>query len=146
MSNISNLVRKLLIEKSDPSQILVKSKFFKTGVGEYAENDTFIGVNVPNVRKIAKQFANLTFDVLQTLLESKINEERLLALIILVNQYKKSDITQREKIYQFYLKNIKHVNHRNLVDLNTLSVLIFLVKTKIYYSTSLNPKIFGNDE
>ena len=31
-------------------------------------------------------------------------------------QYKKADISTKEKIYQFYLKNSKHVNNWNLVD------------------------------
>lgn len=92
------------------------SYFFKTGAGHYAEHDIFIGVTVPTVRKIAQQFAQLPLHELQALLESKINEERLLALIILTQQYKRADSHNRETIYQFYLKNLEHVNNWNLVD------------------------------
>lgn len=90
--------------------------FFKTGVGHYAEGDEFIGVTVPNVRKVAKQFMLLSYDDLQVLLQSKINEERLLALIILTEQYKNADDQAKEAIYQLYMHNLKYVNNWNLVD------------------------------
>lgn len=125
MSDTTNLISKLLFEKSEPSQVIIKSKFFKTGIGEYAENDIFIGVTVPNIRKIAKQFSTLSSDELQIVLQSKINEERLLALIILVNQYKKANLASRENIHLFYLKNLEHVNHWNLVDTSAYSILGF---------------------
>lgn len=90
--------------------------FFKTGTGQYAARDRFIGVTVPNLRKIAKKFMLLTLDDLQALLESKINEERLLALIILTQQYQNGANQTREIIYQFYMKNLRYVNNWNLVD------------------------------
>jgi 3-methyladenine DNA glycosylase AlkD len=90
--------------------------FFKTGMGEYAAGDQFIGVTVPNLRKIAKKFIRLTLCDLQALLESRINEERLLALIILIHQYENASFQDQEIIYQFYLRNLKYVNNWNLVD------------------------------
>jgi 3-methyladenine DNA glycosylase AlkD len=90
--------------------------FFKTGKGEYAENDVFLGVRVPDLRKIAHNFSDLSFPHLQSLLSSPVNEERLLSLIILVNQYKKGDLQNKQEIYEFYLKNIQWVNNWNLVD------------------------------
>lgn len=91
-------------------------KFFKTGSGHYAQNDKFLGVRVPDVRKIAGRFSMLELAELQFLLSSLINEERLLALIILVNQYEKGSAGQKEDIYRFYLNNSKYVNNWNLVD------------------------------
>lgn len=81
-----------------------------------AEHDQFIGVNTPTLRKIAKDFSSLTFKEIQKLIESKINEERLLALFILVIRYKKSEANIKNELYQFYLHNLKHVNNWNLVD------------------------------
>jgi hypothetical protein len=49
------------------------ARYFKTGPGDYAEHEVFIGVTVANVRKIAKQFATLSFDDLRQMLLSKIN-------------------------------------------------------------------------
>jgi 3-methyladenine DNA glycosylase AlkD len=88
--------------------------FFKTGNGHYAEGDEFIGVSVPNLRKIAKDFTHLSLLDIQALLSSKINEERLLALFILIHQYAKG--TLKEEVYQFYLNNLQYVNNWNLVD------------------------------
>lgn len=90
--------------------------FFKTNPGGYAEHDQFIGVSVPDLRKIAKDFSEASLDEISKLLKSKINEERLLALILLVNQYQKSDKNARAERFQFYLDHLKHVNNWNLVD------------------------------
>lgn len=90
--------------------------FFKTGTGHYAAGDEFIGVTVPVLRKIAKKFMLLALDDLQALLESTINEERLLALIILTKQYQNAAGQAKEMLYQFYVQNLKYVNNWNLVD------------------------------
>ena len=90
--------------------------FFKTNKGGYAENDAFMGITVPNLRKIAKKSPDLSFDDLKILISSKFNEERFLALIILVDRFQKSSCTQKRDIYYFYLRNIVHVNNWNLVD------------------------------
>lgn len=90
--------------------------FFKTGVGHYAQGDQFIGVTVPTIRAIAKQYATLPLEEVQFFLQSLINEERALALFILITQYEKGDNATKEKLYQFYLNNMNHVNNWNLVD------------------------------
>lgn len=93
-----------------------KAKYYKTGKGDYAEHDKFIGVNVPTLRKLAKEVNALPMPELQDLLSSKINEERLIALFILINLYNASDSEIREDLYQFYLNNLRYVNNWNLVD------------------------------
>jgi len=90
--------------------------FFKTGKGEYAQYDQFLGVTVPHIRKVAKIFADIDLNQIEQLLSSKINEERLLALFIITGKYKKADPDEQEKIYQFYLKNLQYINNWNLVD------------------------------
>jgi 3-methyladenine DNA glycosylase AlkD len=90
--------------------------FFKTGVGEYGEGDEFLGINVPTLRLVAKEFKNLSIPEIQALFKSKFNEERLLALLILTYQYQKADLAQKEKIYTFYLNNLQYINNWNLVD------------------------------
>lgn len=97
--------------------------FFKTGAGDYAQGDEFIGVTVPDLRKIANKFMLLTLDDLQALLESKINEERLLALIIVTKNYQNETDQAKEKLYQFYMKNLKQVNNWNLVDASAHLIL-----------------------
>jgi len=90
--------------------------FFKTGPGDYAEHDRFLGVPVPVVRKIAKQYAHISLQEITVLLASRNNEERLLALFILNLQYKKANDQERHAIYSFYMNNLKQVNNWNLVD------------------------------
>jgi len=90
--------------------------FFKTKEGQYGEHDKFIGVTVPNLRKIAKTYYNLSKDDLGGLIKSRFNEERLLALVILINQYQKASDNDKKFFYEFYIDNIKYVNNWNLVD------------------------------
>lgn len=92
------------------------SRFFKTGSGDYSEGDRFIGVTVPDVRKIAREFHALSCDDLHELLLSKSNEERLLALFIVVLQFQRSDELGKKKVYDFYMHHLQHVNNWNLVD------------------------------
>jgi 3-methyladenine DNA glycosylase AlkD len=108
-------IRQLLESHAKIQQGNVKS-FFKTGVGQYAAHDQFLGVNVPTLRKVAKEFSTLSLQDIQGLLASPINEERLLGLLILVNQYQKADLPLKQSIYQFYLEHLHHVNNWNLVD------------------------------
>lgn len=98
-------------------------RFFKTGKGEYAEGDIFAGIKVPVSRKIARQFKELNLNDLALLIKSRIHEERLIALLILVDKMKKTDETGREKIFRFYLKNIKHINNWDLVDLSAYKII-----------------------
>jgi 3-methyladenine DNA glycosylase AlkD len=108
-------IRQLLASHAKIQQGNVKS-FFKTGTGQYAAHDQFIGVNVPTLRKITKEFSTLSLQDIQGLLASLINEERLLGLLILVSQYQKADLPLKQSIYQFYLDHLQHVNNWNLVD------------------------------
>lgn len=96
------------------------SRFFKTGVGQYGEGDKFLGIKVPESRSVAKKYRNLSFDEISDLLHSTIHEERLVALLILIEQFqsarRRSDEKIRQKIYRFYLDNTKYINHWDLID------------------------------
>lgn len=114
MTNITAI--KNLLQQSITIPKERHSAFFKTGVGHYAEHDQFIGVKVPVLRVIAKNYKDLPLPEIQILLGSPINEERLLGLFILVGQYQKSKDSLKNELYQFYLNNLKQVNNWNLVD------------------------------
>src|SRR5574338_77459 len=96
----------------------VLSGFFKTGKGQYGEGDVFLGIKVPDQRKIAKKYNEASFDDIKKLLGNKIHEYRLTGLLILVEQFNKSDEFQSKKIVDFYLDNLKNVNNWDLVDLS----------------------------
>ena len=102
---------------ASPARAKILSRFFKTGPGDYGEGDKFAGLTVPQTRQLAKKFSELLFTDLSKLLNSKIHEERLLALLILVGRYEKNE-SEQEKIYRFYLQHAKQVNNWDLVDLS----------------------------
>jgi 3-methyladenine DNA glycosylase AlkD len=92
------------------------SGFFKSGPGQYGEGDRFLGVTVPDVRAQAKQFAGLGLEECVALLQFPFNETRLLALLILVAQYKRGDAARRQQIYSSVMENRRRINNWNLVD------------------------------
>lgn len=108
---------------ADPERAKNLSWFFKTGKGEYGEGDIFIGIKVPELREISKKYQNLDLKDLQKLLNSKIHEHRLSALMILRMQYQKSNIKDQREIVRFYLKNTKKINNWDLVDLSCHYIL-----------------------
>ncbi|HHJ0490372.1 TPA: DNA alkylation repair protein [Legionella pneumophila] len=115
MASLKTLRSELELLKKTDSQ--PKTIYYKTGPGDYAEHDQFMGVSVPDLRKVAKRYQSLLpFSLLQELLYSPINEERLLALLILVTCYQKGDTSLKQTIFQFYLTHINQVNNWNLVD------------------------------
>lgn len=98
-------------------------KFFKSGKGEYAEGDKFIGVTVPQSRVIAKKYKHLPLNEVKILLKSKIHEERLVALLILVDRFKNASSQEKETIFNFYNNNIQHINNWDLVDLSADKII-----------------------
>lgn len=94
-------------------------RFFKTGPGDYAEGDVFIGVVVPQTRKVAARYKDLNLIEIAKLTKSAIHEVRLCGLIILTNQFKKSkDLNEKKKLFNFYIKELKagNVDNWDLVD------------------------------
>ncbi len=88
-------------------------RFFKTAPGEYGYGDKFLGIRVPEIRKLSREFQHLSLKDVQKLLDSKWHEERMLGLFIVVLKYQKDP---SESLYKFYLKNIKAINNWDLVD------------------------------
>ena len=116
-------VKEELKSKANSEKAKILSGFFKTGKGEYGEGDVFLGVVVPELRKITKKYSGIDSMEVGELLNSKIHEERLCALFILIGHYKKADLEQREKIVRFYLANTKNINNWDLVDLSAPNIL-----------------------
>ena len=98
-------------------------RFFKTGKGEYAEGDVFLGIVVPKQRVLVKKYWNLLdLKDIQGLLNSKVHEHRLTALLILVRQFHNYP-EKREKIFKLYLANTKNINNWDLVDLSAPNIV-----------------------
>jgi len=114
-----------LKEMASPEKAKGYQRFFKTGKGEYGEGDIFLGISTPVQREIAKKHFILPLEDLQKLLESKVHEHRFVALVILMNKYKKAKKNPVEKmrIFQFYLKNTKNINNWDLVDVSAPNIV-----------------------
>jgi 3-methyladenine DNA glycosylase AlkD len=116
-------IRSELLALGDQERAKKLAGFFKTGKGQYGEGDVFLGIPVPEQRKVAKRYIGLSLDELLELLRSKIHELRLTALLILVLKYSKANDSEKEMIYNFYLKNTKFVNNWDLVDLTAPKIV-----------------------
>ena len=116
-------IKKRLRQYADRGQAALLQRFFKTGPGEYGEGDVFIGVTVPCSRKVAKEFGHLALKEVVKLLRSRVHEERLVALLILVSQFQSADEKGRGRIFRTYLKNHSFINNWDLIDLTAHHIL-----------------------
>ncbi len=118
-----NQIKSDLSQLSNPEKAKKLSRFFKTGKGQYGEGDIFLGIPVPEQRKVAKKYFDLPLNDLQELLRSEIHEHRLTALLILLAKYKKTDKSGKCEIFKFYLKNTDNINNWDLVDLTAPKIV-----------------------
>jgi 3-methyladenine DNA glycosylase AlkD len=109
-------IRSRLRKLGDKDRAKNSQWFFKTGPGEYGEGDRFLGIKVPELRKLAKEYQAIPLTEATQLLQSSIHEERLLALFILVRAFSKGDEPTQEEIYHIYLHNTQYINNWDLVD------------------------------
>lgn len=118
----SKEVSKVLREKADPEYAVHSQRFFKTGKGEYGEGDQFLGVRVPELRKLAKKYSELSLIEIHKLLKSVYHEERLCALLLLVKKFEQSKY-EKSVIYKLYLNNTKYINSWDLVDCSAYKII-----------------------
>lgn len=112
-------IRADLQKLANPNKALTLQRFFKTGEGEYGYGDKFLGITVPELRSLAKGYSNeVPFDDLSGLLSSLWHEERMVALLMLIEQYKKAAVSKQTAIYDFYFANVAGINNWDLVDLS----------------------------
>lgn len=117
-------VKAALREKINPEKAEFLPRFFKTGPGEYGEGDKFLGVVVPDQRKVAREFKDLPLLQIEKLLDDPIHECRLTGLLILVDQFKKAkDNAVRNSLCDFYLSKLDRVNNWDLVDSSSRDIL-----------------------
>jgi 3-methyladenine DNA glycosylase AlkD len=116
-------IQRELASLEDASQAAVLKRFFKTGPGEYGEGDRFRGIRVPVLRKMAGKYRQLSVVEAGLLLRSAFHEDRLLALIILIDRYYKGEGVVKSNIHHLYLKRTRFVNNWDLVDVSAPHLL-----------------------
>lgn len=117
-------VVKELKSLENKNQAKLLQKFFKTGHGQYGEGDVFLGIKVPIQREVVKKYFNIFLKDTEKLLQSKIHEQRLVAILILVKKYEiaKNEI-ERKNIFNIYIKNREYINNWDLVDLSAPNIV-----------------------
>lgn len=119
-----SVLEKEIGSKASRRQAAILQRFFKTGPGQYGAGDVFLGLKVPVQRTIAGRYANLARTDIQRLLSSPIHEFRLIALLILIEQYERAKTAaERKTAVDFYLKNTRRINNWDLVDLSAPKIL-----------------------
>lgn len=117
---MTNKIFDALVARSDEEKKIVLPRFFKTGKGQYGEGDKFLGVTVPNIREVAKEYKDVSIDILKELIHSPWHEMRMCALLILVINSKKN-VTK--ETFDFYLSQSKYINNWDLVDLSAPQIV-----------------------
>lgn len=119
------LIKKELRKLGNPAKARLCLRFFKTGPGEYGEGDKFLGVTMPQIRKIVKKYwARTNLREVEKLLHSSWHEQRMAAILILTEKFRRADMGGRGKIYRLYLRNIKkYINNWDLVDVSSQHIV-----------------------
>lgn len=105
-----------LHEIGDPEHARFVASYFRTGPGEYGEGDQFLGIRIPTLRALVREYRGVSVDAAAGLLRSAWHEARLFALLLLADAYKRGDAETREAIYRLYLQNTRYINNWDLVD------------------------------
>ena len=116
-------IHKHLQKLANPDKAKILQGFFKTGPGEYGEGDRFLGLVVPVIRKLVKQYQDTPIGEVADLLRSPVHEARLLALLMLVRMYEKGDDGLKKIIYGLYLESTAYINNWDLVDLSAEKIV-----------------------
>jgi 3-methyladenine DNA glycosylase AlkD len=116
-------LRAELLARSDARRIPALQRFFKTAPGDYAHGDVFIGVTVPHVRALCRSSGNVDIREVRRLLRSPVHEERLLALLLLVDAFRRGSDGERREIYDLYLASTRFINNWDLVDVSAHQIV-----------------------
>ena len=147
MKQLTKTITNELQALSDTEKREIFPKFFKAGKGEYGEGDRFLGVTVPNIRAIAKQYKNVSLNEIRELMQSEWHEVRLCALLIMVEKSKKKDEALRQQLFDLYLSQTDRINNWDLVDLSCRFIVgeYLLDKSRdILYQLAQNPLLWDN--
>jgi 3-methyladenine DNA glycosylase AlkD len=127
------LVIKELKSLASAKQSANLQRFFKTAPGDYAEDDIFLGVMVPQNRKVAKKYSDLSLSEIKKLTDSDFHEVRFCGLLILVNQFERAKTrTLQKRYFDFYMRQLKAglINNWDLIDVTGVRMGRYLVDEK----------------
>jgi 3-methyladenine DNA glycosylase AlkD len=112
-----------LEKRASPTRARIVARYFKTGPGQYGAGDRFLGVTLPELRQLEREYSALPLSETKRLLRSPWHEARTLALLILVRQYARGTANRRQAIHRLYLQNTKWINNWDLVDVSAATIV-----------------------
>lgn len=117
-----------LVAMGDEAKARHLMRFFKTGPGQYGEGDRFLGVTVPGVRAIVREYRRVvTVDDVMALTVSPWHEVRLAGFLSLIEIYERLCRQHSESgaraVVEMYLSLIDRGNNWDLVDLVAPKIL-----------------------
>ena len=123
--NQYHAIEKELLAGRNRVKAVSSQRYFKTGKGQYAEGDIFLGLTVPEVRTVVEKYRDkVTLADVAKLLSSKYHELRLAALHLLVVMYEQSkDAKVHKAIFLLYTKNTPYINNWDLVDTSAAQIV-----------------------
>lgn len=123
-SNIQTSINNDLQKTASHKRALNLQRFFKTGKGQYGAGDIFLGLTVPDIRKVVlKYWQDISLLEVKKLLTSKYHEERMCAIFILVKKFENDDVKFKKEIFDIYRKNTKYINNWDLIDLSAPKII-----------------------
>lgn len=114
--SVTGSVKVRLRELAEPARVDALQRFFRTGKGGYGEGDRFLAVRVPAIRGLVREYRGMSPADCSVLLHSPWHEERLFALLMLADVFKRGDGSLREAVYRLYMDSTSCVNNWDLVD------------------------------
>jgi 3-methyladenine DNA glycosylase AlkD len=118
MTSSTTAISKQLRALASPETAAILQRFFKTGAGQYGEGDVFLGIKVPPLRALARQYRDADLRTISALLDSRYHEERLFALLLLMQFYQRGTDEQQQAAFDLYLGNTQRINNWDLVDIS----------------------------
>lgn len=118
MTSAATAISQQLRALASPETAANLQRFFKTGAGQYGEGDVFLGIKVPPLRALARQYRDADLRTISALLDSRYHEERLFALLLLMQFYQRGTDEQRQATFNLYLANTHRINNWDLVDIS----------------------------
>ncbi len=121
---MDEVIANRLLALANKEYALKSARYFKTGPGEYAEHDQFLGIRVPQLRALVKEYrTSLSLADCCLLLQSDWHEFRLFALLVMVELYQRGDQPEKKAVVSRYFKHIKHINNWDLVDASAYKIV-----------------------
>lgn len=108
---------------ANPERASKQQRYFKMGAGEYGEGDIFRGIRMPVLRGLCKKYKHIKLEEAEDLLTSAFHEDRLLALLLFVQLYRKGNAQQKQQVYDSYLRHTTLINNWDLVDTSAYHIV-----------------------